>query len=100
MYHSFCHRTSTQGKQVKPDVDEHIGLKIDPDAIHIMKKSEYSGMFGDYSSFSGEFMLVCNIVVPGLFVSHRPLAVAHTFGRGVYHDAQDHEYREQRVDHG
>lgn len=37
------------------DVDEHIGLKIDPDAIHIMKKSEYSGMFGDYSSFSEEY---------------------------------------------
>ena len=36
------------------DVDEHIGLSIDPDAIHIMKKSEYSGMFGDYSSFSME----------------------------------------------
>ena len=29
-----------------------IGLFIEPDAIHIMKKSEYSGMFGDYSSFS------------------------------------------------
>ena len=37
------------------DVDEHIGLKIDPDAIQIMKKSKYSGMFGDYSSFSNEF---------------------------------------------
>jgi spermidine/putrescine transport system ATP-binding protein len=36
------------------DVDEHIGLFIEPDAIHIMKKSEYSGMFGDYSSFSME----------------------------------------------
>ena len=36
------------------DVDEHIGLYIEPDAIHIMKKSEYSGMFGDYSSFSDE----------------------------------------------
>jgi spermidine/putrescine transport system ATP-binding protein len=36
------------------DVDEHIGLSIDPDAIHIMKKSKYSGMFGDYSSFSDE----------------------------------------------
>ena len=36
------------------DVDEHIGLKIDPDAIHVMEKSEYSGMFGDYSSFSME----------------------------------------------
>ena len=37
------------------DVDEHIGLYIEPDAIHIMKKSEYSGMFGDYSSFSEEY---------------------------------------------
>ena len=36
------------------DVDEHIGLCIEPDAIHIMKKSEYSGMYGDYSSFSNE----------------------------------------------
>ncbi len=36
------------------DVDERIGLYIEPDAIHIMKKSEYSGMFGDYSSFSNE----------------------------------------------
>jgi spermidine/putrescine transport system ATP-binding protein len=32
-----------------------IGLYIEPDAIHIMKKSEYSSMFGDYSSFSDEF---------------------------------------------
>ena len=31
-----------------------IGLSIDPDAIHVMKKSEFSGMFGDYSSFSDE----------------------------------------------
>ncbi|MDD2956718.1 MAG: ABC transporter ATP-binding protein [Oscillospiraceae bacterium] len=29
-----------------------IGIKIDPDGIHTMKKSTYSGMFGDYSSFS------------------------------------------------
>ena len=36
------------------DVDEHIGLYIEPDAIHIMRKSDYSGMFGDYSSFSNE----------------------------------------------
>ena len=36
------------------DVDERIGLYIEPDAIHIMAKSEYSGMFGDYSSFSME----------------------------------------------
>ena len=31
-----------------------IGLYIEPEAIHVMKKSEYSGMFGDYSSFSDE----------------------------------------------
>ncbi len=37
------------------DVDERIGLYLEPDAIHIMKKSKYSGMFGDYSSFSNEF---------------------------------------------
>ena len=33
---------------------ETIGLSIDPDAFHIMKKSEFSGMFGDYSSFRDE----------------------------------------------
>ena len=37
---------------VAPDAD--IGVYIEPDAIHIMKKSKYSGMFGDYSSFSDE----------------------------------------------
>ena len=31
-----------------------IGLFIEPEAIHVMKKSKYSGMFGDYSSFSDE----------------------------------------------
>ena len=36
------------------DVDERIGLYIEPEAIHIMHKSEYSGLFGDYSSFSME----------------------------------------------
>ncbi len=35
-------------------VDDVVGLSIDPDAIHIMKKSEYSGMFGDYSTYSDE----------------------------------------------
>ena len=34
--------------------DANIGLYIEPDAIHVMKKSKYSGMFGDYSSFSDE----------------------------------------------
>ncbi len=36
-------------------VDSHIGIKIDPDGIHVMKKSRYSGMFGDYSSYSEEY---------------------------------------------
>jgi len=34
---------------------ERIGIKIDPDGIHVMKKSQYSGMFGDYSSYSEEY---------------------------------------------
>ena len=36
-------------------VDRRIGIKIDPDGIHVMKKSPYSGMFGDYSSYSEEY---------------------------------------------
>ena len=32
----------------------HIGLYIEPEAIHVMKKSEFSGQFGDYSTFSDE----------------------------------------------
>lgn len=35
-------------------VGQKIGLKLNPDDIHVMKKSEYSGMFGDYSTFSDE----------------------------------------------
>ncbi len=35
-------------------VGERIGMHIEPDAIHIMNRSEYSGEFGDYSSFSDE----------------------------------------------
>ena len=34
--------------------EENIGLYIEPDAIHVMKKSKYSGTFGDYSSYSDE----------------------------------------------
>ncbi len=34
--------------------NERVGLYIEPDAIHIMKKSEYSGKYGDYSSYSEE----------------------------------------------
>ena len=36
-------------------VGAKIGVKIDPDGFHIMKKSRYSGMFGDYSSYSAEY---------------------------------------------
>ena len=35
-------------------VGDKIGMHIEPDAIHIMKRSEYSGEFGDYSYFSDE----------------------------------------------
>ncbi len=35
-------------------VDEVIGLHIEPDAIHVMKRSEFSDTFGDYSTFSEE----------------------------------------------
>ena len=34
--------------------DSTIGIYIEPDALHVMKKSEFSGMFGDYSTFSDE----------------------------------------------
>ena len=34
--------------------EQTIGVYVEPDAIHIMKKSEYSNMFGDYSTFSDE----------------------------------------------
>ena len=43
-------------------VSEVIGLYIEPDAIHIMKKSEYSNMFGDYSTFSDEMEHLSDIV--------------------------------------
>ena len=35
-------------------VGDNVGLYIEPDAIHIMKKSQYSGLYGDYSSYSEE----------------------------------------------
>ncbi|MFR5876173.1 MAG: ABC transporter ATP-binding protein [Eubacterium sp.] len=43
-----------QTTQENLNVGETIGMYIEPDAIHIMKRSEYSGEFGDYSSFSDE----------------------------------------------
>ncbi|MGE4354061.1 MAG: spermidine/putrescine ABC transporter ATP-binding protein [Oscillospiraceae bacterium] len=36
-------------------VGTYIGIRLNPEDIHIMKKSEYSGMFGDYSSYSAEY---------------------------------------------
>jgi len=45
--------------------DEHhegdeVGIYVEPDAIHIMKKSEYSGLYGDYSSYSDELEELSN----------------------------------------
>ena len=36
------------------EVGDRIGLSLTPDDIHVMAKSEYSGKFGDYSTFSDE----------------------------------------------
>lgn len=41
---------STECRQV----GDRIGLSLTPDDIHVMHKSEYSGKFGDYSTFSDE----------------------------------------------
>lgn len=41
-------------------VGDKVGLLIEPDAIHIMKKSKYSGLYGDYSSFSDEMDDISN----------------------------------------
>ncbi len=44
-------------------VGDNVGLFIEPDAIHIMKKSEYSGLYGDYSSFSEEMDHISDVTV-------------------------------------
>ena len=36
-------------------VGAKVGIRLNPEDIHVMKKSEYSGMFGDYSSYSAEY---------------------------------------------
>ena len=36
-------------------VGSTIGIRLNPEDIHIMHKSEYSGLFGDYSSYSAEY---------------------------------------------
>ena len=38
-----------------PEVGQRIGIRIVPDGFHIMRKSKYSGLYGDYSSFSEEY---------------------------------------------
>lgn len=43
-----------QTTQANHKIGEKIAMYIEPDAIHIMDKSEYSGEIGDYSSFSDE----------------------------------------------
>ena len=40
--------------------ESEVGLYIEPDAIHIMARSEYSGRYGDYSSFSDELDQLSN----------------------------------------
>ena len=36
-------------------VGSYIGIRLNPEDIHIMHKSEYSGLYGDYSSYSAEY---------------------------------------------
>ena len=36
-------------------VGAQVGIRLEPDAIHVMHKSAYSGQFGDYSSYSAEY---------------------------------------------
>ncbi len=36
-------------------VGAYIGIRLNPEDIHIMKKSDYSGQYGDYSSYSAEY---------------------------------------------
>ena len=48
-----------------PAVGDVIGISIPPQDIHIMKKSEYSGMFGDYSTFSDEMELMGDTEITG-----------------------------------
>ena len=42
-------------------VGDKVGLLIEPDDIHIMKKSKYSGLYGDYSTFSDEMEEMGNL---------------------------------------
>ena len=51
-FHGF--KWLIQTTQYHP-VDSVIGITLDPDDIHIMHRSEYSGLYGDYSSYSEEY---------------------------------------------
>jgi len=42
-------------------VGSKIGIKIDPDGIHVMKKSPFSGMYGDYSTYSAEYNEISDV---------------------------------------
>ncbi|MDR2686231.1 MAG: ABC transporter ATP-binding protein [Oscillospiraceae bacterium] len=42
------------------ELGEVIGISIKPDEIHVMKKSKYSDLVGDYSCFSEEFEELSN----------------------------------------
>lgn len=44
-------------------VGTEIGIEIEPDAIHVMKKSKYSGLYGDYSSFSDEIEHLSDVLL-------------------------------------
>ena len=44
------------------EVGDKIGIKFSPENIHVMKKSVYSGMYGDYSSFSDEYERLDEII--------------------------------------
>jgi len=51
-FHGF--KWLIQSTDLSP-VGTKIGIKIDPDGIHVMKKGAFSGMYGDYSSYSAEY---------------------------------------------
>ncbi len=36
-------------------IGTEIGIRLNPEDIHVMPKSEYSGQYGDYSSYSAEY---------------------------------------------
>ena len=51
-------------------VGETIGISIDPFEIQVMRKSIYSGTFGDYSSFSDEMDTISDAKACLLYTSH------------------------------